>query len=97
MNLVISNLAQQDLAAIEKYTRDKWGVHQADIYLEQIQAKVFSLLEQPYLGTTRADISSGYRCLQEGKHLIFYYLEQEAINIIGIPHSRMDLKKHLEL
>lgn len=96
MKLVISEMAKQDLVSIEEYTRDNWGRRQADIYLSQIENRFLSLLESPYLGTARPDISEDYRCLPEGKHLIFYRVDDDAVNIIGVPHASMDLERHLE-
>jgi len=96
MKLVFSDLAKQDLFAIEKYTREKWGDRQADVYLAQIENRLLCLLEAPYLGTARPDVSDGYRCLPEGRHLIFYRVESEVVNILGVPHANMDLERHLE-
>jgi len=96
MELEYSDLAKQDLASIEKYTRENWGSNQADLYLAQIENKILDLLETPYLGTARPDVSSGYRCLPEGKHLIFYRVDGYIVNILGIPHASMDIERHLE-
>jgi len=96
MKLVISEMAKQDLASIEEYTRDNWGKRQADDYLSQIENRFLRLLESPYLGTARPDVSEGYRCLPEGKHLIFYRVDDDAVNISGVPHTSMDLERHLE-
>lgn len=93
MKLVVSNLAKENLASIEDYTRKKWGSCQADKYLAQIEARMFDLLETPYLGIARPELSEGYRCLPEGKHLIFYRIDNDTVNILGIPHSRMDLER----
>ena len=40
MKIVFSDLAKQDLASIEEYTREKWGSYQADIYLAQIENRI---------------------------------------------------------
>lgn len=96
MIIVFSDLAKQDLASIEEYTRKKWGNHQADIYLAQIENRILGLLQTPYLGTARPDVSDGYRCLPEGKHLIFYRVDNDIVYILGVPHASMDLDKHLE-
>lgn len=96
MKLVISELAKEDLASIEEYTRDNWGEQQADVYILQIEHRILSLLETPYLGVDRQDVSIGYRCLTEGKHLIFYRVDADTVYILGVPHVRMDLERHLE-
>ncbi len=96
MIIVFSDLSKQGLASIEEYTRQKWGNYQADIYLAQIENRILGLLETPYLGTARNDVSNGYRCLPEGKHLIFYRVDNDVIYILGAPHASMDLDKHLQ-
>ena len=95
MELKYSNLAKQDLASIEKYTRENWCSNQADLYLAQIENKILDQLETPYLGTARPDISGGYRCVPEGKHLIFYRVDTEIVKILGVPHASMDIERHL--
>jgi toxin ParE1/3/4 len=96
MKLEYSDLAEEHLASIAEYTREHWGNHQATIYLAQIENRILGLLKIPYLGTPRPDISDGYRYLPEGKHLIFYRVDGDVVNILGIPHASMDLGPHLE-
>ena len=96
MKLVISKLARDDLASIEKYTRENWGEQQADLYLAQIEHRILSLLERPHMGEARPDVADGYRYLPEGKHLIFYRIDGDMVRILGVPHASMDLDRHLE-
>ena len=96
MIIVFSDLAKQDLASIEEYTREKWGNYQADTCLAQIENRILGLLQTPYPGTVRSDVSDGYRCLPEGKHLVFYRVDNDIVYILGVPHASMDLDKHLE-
>ncbi len=96
MVIVFTDLARDDLVAIEKYTRKKWGRDQADAYLTQIEDRIIGLLKTPYIGRPRPDVAEGYRCLPEGKHIIFYRVDINNVYIIGIPHASMDLEKHLE-
>jgi len=96
MQLKITDRAKGDLAEIEEYTGEHWGNHQTDTYMAQIEKRIGSLLDSPYLGVARSDISQGYRSLSEGQHLIFYRIEDDIIEIIGILHASMDLERHLE-
>jgi len=96
MELEYSDLAAEHLASIAEYTREKWGNRQADIYLAQIENRILSLLETPLLGTARPEISDNCRCLPEGKLIILYRIEGDVVNILAVPHGRMDLERHLE-
>lgn len=49
------------------------------------------LAEQPTIGKSRANIKEGYYCYLQGSHVIFYTLNQDSINIIGVPHKAMDI------
>jgi toxin ParE1/3/4 len=64
--------------------------------MAQLESRLLSLLDTPYLGFARPDVSPGYRCLPEGKHLIFYRIENELVEVLGVPHMRMDIDRHLE-
>ncbi len=96
MVIIFTDLAKDDLASIEQYTREKWGSQQADVYFTQIEDRILSLLHTPFLGVSRSDIADKYRCIPQGKHIIFYRVDGDIIYILGVPHASMDLEKHLE-
>ena len=54
------------------------------------------LLENPFIGKARPDIKKEYRALQVKKHLIFYRVGTDSIDVLGIPHIRMDAKRHFD-
>ena len=91
----IRQLAQDDLEAIWLYTRKQWGIVQADSYLEALILRFDWLAENPELGKQRDDVKSGYFCFPEGMHLIFYIINDNQIDIIGVPHQRMDIIEYL--
>lgn len=91
----IRQLAEKDLEAIWLYTREQWGIVQADSYLESLILRFDWLVENPRMGKLRDDVKSGYFCFPEGMHLIFYIINKSQIEIIGIPHQRMDIVDHL--
>jgi toxin ParE1/3/4 len=54
------------------------------------------LSENPQIAKRRNDIKDGYYCFPEGSHVIFYTTTSYGIDIIGIPHQRMDVISHFE-
>jgi toxin ParE1/3/4 len=88
--------AEHDLENIWIYTITEWGEEQANKYAGLIEQGFSQLLDNPYIGKARPDIKKGYRALQVQKHLIFYRIGTEYIDIIGVPHIRMDAKRHFE-
>jgi len=91
----LRTLAQADLESIWLYTREQWGVAQADTYLKALFQRFDWLAKNPATGKSRDDIKQGYFCFPEGMHLIFDILKNNQVEIIGIPHQRMDLLEYL--
>ncbi len=92
----LARTAENDLEEIWLYTVSQWSLEQADKYTALIEKSMRLLLENPYLGKPRPDVKKGYRALHVEKHLIFYRVSDEYIDVLGIPHIRMDAKSHLE-
>lgn len=91
----LRSLAQDDLESIWLYTHEEWGVTQADTYLNALIKRFEWLANNASLGKPRDDVKKGYYCYPEGMHLIFYVLNNNHVEIIGIPHQRMDVVEYL--
>lgn len=91
----LRQLAVDDLEHIWSYSFQEWGVEQADRYIRALLARFLWLSENPALGKHRDDIKPGYYCFPEGRHLIFYTVSGQGIDIIGIPHQSMDVAAYL--
>ncbi len=91
----LRTLAQSDLESTWLYSCEHRGVNQADSYLEAMIQRFDWLAENPTLGKPRDDIKQGYFCFPEGMHLIFYIINNNQIDIIGLPHQRMDIVEYL--
>jgi toxin ParE1/3/4 len=92
----LRQLAQNDLEEIWLYSQEEWGLAQADHYIRALLTRVVWLAENPAIGKNRDDIKTGYYCFPEGSHVIFYTLTSYGIDVIGVPHQRMDVIGHLE-
>jgi toxin ParE1/3/4 len=92
----LRQLAENDLEQIWLYSFQEWGISQADKYLRALISRFTWLSENPQIGKRRDDIKLGYYCFPEGSHVIFYTLTSYGIDVIGIPHQRMDVIGHLE-
>ncbi len=91
----IRQLAENDLEQIWLYSFHEWGLEQADRYIRLMIGRFSWLAENPQLGKRRDDVKSGYYSFPEGRHVIFYTITESGIDIIGIPHQRMDIISHL--
>lgn len=96
--LRIAERAKQDLIFIKEYSRKAWGAAQADIYIEDIKSGFALLLEYPEAGRTCDQIRTGCRSLLKARHVIYYEINGDYIDIIGVLHERMDpLKQFSEM
>lgn len=92
----LRQLAENDLEEIWLYSLKEWGVDQADKYIRALLSRFSWLSENPTIGKPRTDIKPGYYSFPEGRHVIFYTLTSYGIDVIGIPHQRMDVMGHLD-
>ncbi len=88
--------AERDLKDIWLYTAREWSVEQAENYHALLGKRFEELADMPYMGAERPDIGNGYRYLPEGKHLIFYRVENSTVIILGVPHASMDIVQYLD-
>lgn len=91
----LTKKAVSDMRSIGRYSTQNWGVAQRNRYLRQLNIRFAWLAENPRLGSDRSDIDQRYLCFPEGEHLIFYRIDGDTIEIIGLPHRRMDVAAHL--
>jgi len=86
----ITPRAARDLKNIGRYTLKTWGKKQCDAYLRAMEHRFSWLAECPHRGRYRPDIKEGYYSYQRGLHVIFFLIRNGGIDIIGIPHQKMD-------
>ena len=93
--IVKSPLAEQDLKEIWHYSYDKWGTDKATAYLLQLDAGIQGLSNNPHIGKAHDHIRKGYRAIQINRHVVFYRLQGQSIDIVRVLHERMLAEKHL--
>ncbi len=93
--LLVTPKAESDLTKIWLYTCEKWGVDQADRYLDQLEAGAHQLINHPSLGTNYAHVLPEYRRLLVERHAIFYKVLKQEICIIRVLHEDMDASQRL--
>lgn len=90
----ITPRARDDLRNIARYTLQQWGKTQRDTYLKRLEMRFGWLADNPRLGKHRFDIHEDYFSFPEGRHVVFYLIHAEAIDIIGVLHGHMDIINH---
>lgn len=88
---VLTRKAVSDLHAIARYTEQRWGSEQRNLYLRQLDDAFHLLARSPLAGRACDDIRSGYRKLPQGSHVIFYRSGDNLVEIVRILHRSMDV------
>ena len=90
-NYTVRREAKEDVSGIWLYSAERWGLDQADRYLQQLSEKFAWLAENPGSGHLRDDIIPPAYCMPCGSHLVFYDIYDSHIDIIRVLHQRADL------
>ena len=95
MRLELTEAAVEDLRAIREYTLQKWGERQEDIYLDRLWSCFGELLLRSSLHRFRHDLFPGCQVAAEGKHIIFFRVRKDVLQVVRVLHATMDFKRHL--
>jgi len=94
--LLVSPAALNDLKAIYRYGLEHWGQAQSARYLDTLRAQFWTLTAQPYLGVERAELFPDLRSLVVGRHVLFYRVCSNQVEMVRVLHARQDPLRHLE-
>jgi toxin ParE1/3/4 len=87
--------AERDLEGIWTYTRDEWGLEQADRYLDMLTVTFQTLADSPKSAPACDHIREGYRRRGVGRHMIYFRVMPYGIAVVRVLHERMDAPRHL--
>lgn len=88
--------AEQDLVEIWLYTLDEWGEYQANKYLDDLDAVLRLLAEQPLICRERTELNPPVRTHHHAHHLIVYQALDDGISVVRVLHESMDVDNHME-
>lgn len=95
-NIRLTELADADLIGIYIYTHNSWGEPQAIKYTNALKGAFEKIAENPVrIGTVdRSDVRPEYRSYRQQRHLIFYRVVGNTVEIVRLLHDSMDITKH---
>jgi len=93
--LDVTEDAEDDLRSILEYTLATWGERQRDVYAARIDLALDELIQHPYWGRPRDDLSPGLRSRLVEKHVVYYRVDDDVVTITRILHEKMDAASHL--
>lgn len=82
--LVISKEADHDLDKLYVDGFKRWGEEQADKYYDWLLSHFDNLCENPFLYRAVDEIRKGYRRSVCGEHSIFYRVDGDAVEVMGL-------------
>ena len=92
----LTHRAKSDLKSIAKFTENRWGGAQRNIYIKQFDEAFHMLADAPSMGKNCDFIKVGYHKFPQGSHVIFYKaVPNGALEIIRILHKNMDIASRL--
>lgn len=92
-SLSLSDEAIGDFRDILSYTMQMWGEQQVEEYATILHKALAAIEQNPLIG--KDDLPS-YRHIRAGKHVVFYRVTRDKVQVSRILHSAMDFVRHLE-
>nr|WP_174822821.1 type II toxin-antitoxin system RelE/ParE family toxin [Ruegeria lacuscaerulensis] len=90
--------AEASLVEIARWTIDKFGPHQADLYEQELIARCQAITEGRVASRSCSllvEESVDLRYVRAGEHFLVYLDQPESVIIVDILHSRCDLPRHV--
>jgi toxin ParE1/3/4 len=90
--VVITEAAELDLAGIWQYGFEHWGIERADVYQEEILARIDQLRLFPESSPRRNLTARGVRALIMKDYVVYYRLTRREIVIRRVVHQARDIR-----
>ena len=93
----LSERAQKDFKAIQRYTLKQYSKQQVLKYSKTIKSGIEKISKNPELyGHSRPDIPERYRSHQVGEYCIICRVDEKTIFIVAIFHRSLDFLTQLQ-
>ena len=93
MRFNITPAASQDMASIADDLADRVGLDSSDCFLQGVTAKIAWLTQFSSMGRRRDDLALDIRSLNYEKYLIFYRVNDEAVDILRVVQGSRNLEQ----
>ncbi len=88
--------AKNDLKKTGRYTLKNYGRIQRNKHLKDLEERFELLGKNPGFGRPLDDIKAGYHCSNYAKHMVFYRIKKDFVEILAVLHSSMVPEQHLK-
>jgi toxin ParE1/3/4 len=94
MTFRLTREAEEDVAAIYRYSFKNFGEAQADTYHDGLTGCFHLLVDTPLIGRDYAFLRPGLRRYEHASHSVYYRLTDTGILVLRVLHQRMDPARH---
>ncbi|MFT3729354.1 MAG: type II toxin-antitoxin system RelE/ParE family toxin [Terricaulis sp.] len=91
----LTEAADRQLRDIWRYSRDRWGVDRANLYLSAISTALEAAIKTPALLRPREELGAGMLARKVQFHVAYGFVQDEMLIVVAVLHARMDPKRHL--
>jgi len=91
-----AEVAESDLDSILDYTLKKWGIDQADKYIDGLEQHAQLLADTPKLAKPVSQFAEGLRAFPYQSHVIYFIEAPHGITIARVLHESMNPSLHLK-
>ncbi|WP_282121182.1 type II toxin-antitoxin system RelE/ParE family toxin [Ruegeria atlantica] len=94
----LTRRAESSLVEIARWTIDKFGPHQADLYEQELIARCQAITEGRVASRSCSllvEEAADLRYVQAGEHFLVYLDQPDSVIIVDILHSRCNLPRHV--
>ncbi len=94
----LTRRAEASLVEIARWTIDKFGPHQADLYEQELIARCQAITEGRAVSSSCSILveeAVDLRYVRAGEHFLVYLDHSDTVIIVDILHSRCDLPRHV--
>ncbi|MCB2130679.1 MAG: type II toxin-antitoxin system RelE/ParE family toxin [Rhodobacteraceae bacterium] len=97
-SLRLTRRAEASLVEIAKWTIEKFGLKQAELYENEVLTRCQAILNGQAHSRSCAvliDNAADLRFARAGEHFVVFLDQPDAVIIVDILHSRSDLPRHV--
>ena len=95
IRIELTRRAMLDLDEINNYSVQTFGQETAEQYLDDIEAALVLIQEQPDLLNSKNDISSNFQFYRVRKHYLVCTRKENLVIVLTIKHCQMDVPERL--
>ncbi|MCD6030297.1 MAG: parE1 [Thermomicrobiales bacterium] len=94
--VVLSAKAEADVNDILLFTWQRWGEEQRDRYEVALDRAIAALGDFPEVGSSVSRLFPGCRARHVGRHILYYRILDDSIEVVRILHERTDPTRHFQ-